>query len=299
MLAMLNSSFGAEVFPSRSHTLFLDLDKSSFYGQDANDVLTVLQMDDRQDLLESVVPLLINPAMVKAVKEVERLSGPARVVIYTAKGNMPGCIPEGHPLKATNQELYLPVGSTMHDVPADLNIHQKHIFQRLIRIRDAISKCLGRGEAGIEAIVTASMTKSVAYACCLLKPAADVDTAYLFDDRPDLDGQYHVIKVDPFNAVSKERKQEIDTLLCNFRMSGDAADFAATSAPPHLCLGEGNRVVVNLSVQEGNAWRTPFLYDKSVDEIFKEARARLEQPEDTTEVDSPWKYDPWGLQMIL
>jgi len=238
-------------------TLFLDIDQTSFYGHDGNDIPGCLQIDNKVGIIPGVMSLLVNPAMIDAVREIEGKLGTSRIVLYTAKYDLPSYMPADSRFLVDPGHIYFPAHTQMHDLPIFAQRTEYFAFKRLFHVRDAICAHLDR--TSIEVVVTSCPGKCVVSTCGKLSPPAEPENAFLFDDRVDLAGQYHVITVPVFNTVTEECKDALYALVGSHKLSERAAGFAATAPEGHSCLGEMNRINVNWSKDVPQRWSLSFL----------------------------------------
>ena len=242
----------------QKYVIFLDIDQTSFYGQDGNDIPNCLQIDQRHDILPQVISLLVNPAMIAAVRELEEKLGTVRIVLYTAKFDLPACIPKESKFRVDSEDIYFPAHTHVRELPIFPNKSTFTNFSRLFQIRDAICAHLDR--VSIEMIVTSRPGKCVVRTCGMIVPPANPENTYLFDDRVDLAGNFNVITVPAFNSLTAERKDAIYALVGTHRLSDRAAIFAESAQKEHSCLGEANRIKVNWSTDQPKQWSLSFLY---------------------------------------
>ena len=267
-----------------AHTVLLDVDNTSMYGNDCNDIPSCLQIDERNDIIRSVISTLVNPSMVKAVKGIEQKLGPVRVVLYSAKFNLLQDMGSGTTFNAGSDDLYFPKHTEMKDLPLFDSKIKYNKFKRLLLIRDVICEYLGKDS--IEIVITTRPGKCVVRTCGMLSPPANPENAYLFDDRLDLAGQYHVITVPVYNAVSESCKALLYTLIGPIPLSTRAVEFAQTAGPENGCLGEFNCIRVNTTSEPVEEWNLSFM-DSIEHMIFQYACAWVDDDEDT--------FDPWGV----
>jgi hypothetical protein len=244
--------------PSK-YTIMLDIDMTSFLGQDGNDIPCCLQKDGRAHILPALMPLLVNPAMVTAVRAIEQRLGDVRVVLYTAKADLVTVMAHtsSNAFSAGEKDLYFPKHTQVEHLPPLPDDHARNKFRRLFLTRDAICGHLQRDS--VEIVVTSRPGKCVVRTCGLLSPPAEPENAYLFDDRVDLAGQYHVITVPEFNAVTDACKDAIYKVIGPAPLSKAAAAYASTGIEGHRCLGGLNRIVVNYTTDAPKEWSLSFL----------------------------------------
>lgn len=239
------------------YAVFLDIDQTSFYGQDGNDVPNCLQIDKRYDILPSVVSLLVNPAMIAAVRELEGKLGTVRIVLYTAKYDLPVHIPADSKFRVDSNDIYFPAHTHIRELPVFPDKSTFANFNRLFLVRDAICAHLDR--VSVEMFVTSRPGKCVVRTCGMIHPAAEPENTYLFDDRVDLAGTYHVITIPAFNSLAEESKDAIYALVGTHRLSERAVAFAKTAQEEHSCLGEADRIRLNWSRDPPKQWCLSFL----------------------------------------
>jgi hypothetical protein len=241
------------------YTIMLDIDMTSFIGQDGNDIPCCLQKDGRSDILPALMPLLVNPAMVTAVRAIEQKLGDVRIVLYTARPALLTVMAyaSSSSFNVGDEDLYFPKHVQTDNLPLFLDKDTYNKFRRLFLVRDAICGHLQRDS--VEVVVTSRPGKCVVRTCGMLSPPAEPENAYLFDDRVDLAGQYHVITVPAFNAVTDACKDAIYKVIGPVPLSKATAVFASTGLEGHKCLGEMNRLVVNSTTDMPREWSISFL----------------------------------------
>jgi hypothetical protein len=276
----------------KNYTIMLDIDMTSLFGHDGNDILCCLQMENRSQILPAIIPLLINPEMVKAIHKIEQKLGVVRIVLYTARyaliPDMKSASNTIHSFQASDEDLYFPKHIGVKDLPLFTHKLTYDKFRRLFLVRDAICAQLHR--SSVEMVVTSRPGKCVVRTCGMLSPSADPENAFLFDDRVDLAGQYHVIKVPEFNAVTVECRDTVYALIGPAPLSETVVNFATTASDGHRCLGKGNTIVMNSSKKTPKEWDLSFL-DSIEHTLFHLTNMWLQDEEDV--------FDPWCIEAQL
>ena len=259
------------------------------YGNDCNDVITCLQIDEMNDVIPQAISLLVNPSMVNAVKTIEQKLGSVRIVLYSARFNLLQDIGPDTAFNAGGEDLYFPKHTQMKDLPlfdSKINFNK---FKRLFLVRDAICQFIGKDS--IEVVITSRPGKCVVRTCGLLSPSANPENAYLFDDRVDLAGQYHVVTVPVYNAVAESCRDSLYALVGSKPLSDRAVIFAETAEKGRGCLGEANRISVNIADAPLKEWGLSFM-DSIERMIFQYACVWMD--DDTGGMCSD-SFDPWGI----
>ena len=225
---ILQSSMEGSVVPSpTTPTFFLDIDLCSFYGQDLSDIVTMYQQINdlyrtKQDpvnidsTVTSLIRDLVNPAMVSAIRKLLECYPKARVCLYTMK---PGfyqdhAYPSG--FGKGLYEIYIPsgvsIGEYVNKWRADNPTSTIWGLYRLFKCRDAVQEVLGLSDP--PEIIIAAVGKDVERACSeVLDPPANPEYAFLWDDNVDIQGQFHVITVPKYDAVSRIIGENVQTIL--------------------------------------------------------------------------------------
>jgi hypothetical protein len=285
-------SLKPESMEALENTVLLDIDQTSMYGNDCNDVITCLQIDDMNDVIPQVISLLVNPAMVKAVKTIEQKLGHVRIVLYSARYNLLQDMGPGTVFNVGGEDLYFPKHTQMKDLPLFDSKIKYNKFKRLFLARDAICQYLGKDS--IEMVITSRPGKCVVRTCGLISPPANPENAYLFDDRIDLAGQYHVITIPVYNAVTETCKESIYALVGSKPLSDKAVTFAWTAEKEHGCLGEANRICVNTVDAPPKEWCLSFM-DSIERMIFQYACVWMGDNTEESDMCLDTAFDPWNI----
>eukprot|EP00286_Rhodomonas_abbreviata_P022315 CAMPEP_0181295660 /NCGR_PEP_ID=MMETSP1101-20121128/4269_1 /TAXON_ID=46948 /ORGANISM="Rhodomonas abbreviata, Strain Caron Lab Isolate" /LENGTH=592 /DNA_ID=CAMNT_0023400433 /DNA_START=249 /DNA_END=2027 /DNA_ORIENTATION=+ len=207
---------------AESAVLILDLDKTSIYGNDGNDLGIALQWMEKPDtVVKDLYKLLVSPCVKPAYEEMRAQAKQVHVVLYTRRPQVlkyQSCFRECTiPVQYKKEwhhegQLYLP----SHIVAAEEVLRTycgpelledelndvKKSMERLIAARDAISNHLGL-DAKPTVVVTAT-DKSIEDTVKRLK-LPDTN-AYLFDDNKGLQYDPHAIVVEPLEALPQPRR---------------------------------------------------------------------------------------------
>ena len=275
------------------NTILLDMDQTSIYGNDCNDVITCLQIEEMDSLIPQVISLLVNPSMVKAVKAIEQKLGPVRIVLYSARYNLLKDMGADTVFNVGGEDLYFPKHTEMKDLPLFFAKIKYNKFRRLFLARDAICQYLGKDS--IEMVITSRPDKCVVRTCGIISPPANPENAYLFDDRIDLAGQYHVITIPVYNAVTEPCRDSVYALIGSKPLSDRAVSFACTAEKEHGCLGEANRIRVITADTPPKEWCLSFM-DSIERMIFRYACVWMDDDtEGGSDICLGTAFDPWNI----
>lgn len=210
-------------------TLMIDLDHTSIYGNDGNDLGLALQWVRKDHFaLDELYQNLVNPHL-RAMYDSYKAQGKhINVVIYTRR---PGILYHrsehyGQHVKMqyesqfhADEQIYLPSSvAALSDLWAtyrgpDLPDHEAFDAQcalaRLLAARNAIAHELGL-DVPPPVVVTAHSKKVEATARRLQLP---VESAILFDDNAALKGDPRVVIVDKMTTMPKDRRAEVLALM--------------------------------------------------------------------------------------
>ena len=270
---ILQSSLAESVVPSPiTPTFFLDIDLCSFYGQDLSDIVTMYQQINdlyrtKQDpanidsTVTSLIRDLVNPAMVRAIKGLLEVYPNARVCLYTMK---PGFWNEkACPKTFENKsfEIYIPSDVSIEKYvelmdPRPLLPYSKWSLYRLFKCRDAVQQALGLENP--PEIIIAAAGKDVKLACSdVLKPSADPEYAFLWDDNVEIMGKFHVITVPQYDAVSREIGVKVQSVLDSVDIDiGKHGKFIENLKPNCNSIGS-NKLFVKTTDQALADWPIP------------------------------------------
>ena len=230
-------------------TAFIDLDSCTMYGNDFNDLVTIMQLIGHpRHVILSVMRKLLNPAMAKAIQRLEACGHSVRVCVYTRKSNLLNQT-NGDRFRAPNGDLYFPAAT--HSGEVSNNSHNS--FNRLFYTRQIIGEALGRKD--IEMVVTKN-PKSVSDTCLhTLVPPVDPSRAFLYDDNEEYKD---AIVVPPFDAISEVRaelvlgivgREPVDEIIAN-RVKKNMHDY-------YYSLEEDNRLSIAITSKPVLDWPLP------------------------------------------
>ena len=269
---ILQSSLEDSVVPSPiTPTFFLDIDLCSFYGQDLSDIVTMYQQINdlyrtKQDpanidsTVTSLIRDLVNPAMVHAIGGLLEDFPEARVCLYTMKPVFwqdhayPSGFGKGH------YEIYIPSGVSIGEYVkiwrAEHPTSTIWGLYRLFKCRDAVQNVLGLSNP--PEIIIAAAGKDVKRACSdVLNPPANPDYAFLWDDNNEIKGQFHVITVPQYDAVSREIGAKVQSVLDSVDIDiGKHGKFIENLKPNCNSTGS-NKLFVKTTDQALADWPIP------------------------------------------
>ena len=238
----------------KSVTALIDLDSSTMYGNDYNDLVWILQLmrHPRHEIL-SVMRKLLNPAMAEAIRRIESHGHSVRACVYTRKSGMVDCLPHSSRFRASNGDLYFPASSKMREVMHCSNIHHPS-FERLFYARQMIGEALGRTD--VEMVVT-NAHKSVAATCSnTLVPRADPRSAILYDDNAD----YEDATIVPlFEAIPHAKAQAILDIVGREPVDARLVKIIRNGMDEFYCsLDAADCVSIATSDDPVSDWPVPF-----------------------------------------
>ena len=223
-------------------TFFLDIDMCTFYGQDFDDLVTVFQaMRQSDSTIKSLIHTLVNPAMIRMIKDLLESYPTARVCLYTKKsGIIRDCgVP---PAMLKGGEVYIPSSMSLDEylLLGEGSISPKMLrpLNRLFKCREVVQEVLGLRRLP-ELIITA-VHKSVKRACLtLLDPPTNPEFAFLWDDNADIANDFHVIRVPEYRAVPNAigtivQQEFLQTLKLDPVENEDLVLFLIQANPSHI-----------------------------------------------------------------
>ena len=215
--------------------LLLDIDQTSFLGEDTNDLLRAIfhlfwkQLEDRskEPALLEVGRLLVNPRLVEAFREITKEIADVHVMLYTNKGTIQPRMREwGVPVPSITAETMRFQEGRVEEgyqyicgqLPLGNNVKAKHEFGRLGLVSWAVADTLGLGYLP-SVLVNATPFKNLPQMSTVLEVGED--KMFLFDDKAvqhqtlfaAATGQgrdyvdKHILPVDKFNFTSIGAKQ--------------------------------------------------------------------------------------------
>lgn len=254
---------------------FLDLDKCTIYGQDGNDLAIAMQWMGRPG--SSVVELyrrLMNPQIKPLMKQLHRSTKRTPVVLYTMRPQL-----LQYRSAARNSRVNLRWKKEWHHspdqvvIPPEIKDPEEIVaaydgitpllegekqdlfmsFQRLLCIRQVVQEELELDYTP-QVVVTSTMKDVQATAQKLgLRP----ERSYLWDDNTVLEGQPHVLTVDPYVAMDPPCRDRLLNFLQEElpadELREEVVDFMLGAKPDQRCVrvrdsGEGVEYYVNEQV---------------------------------------------------
>eukprot|EP00281_Chroomonas_sp_CCMP1168_P023842 CAMPEP_0206224634 /NCGR_PEP_ID=MMETSP0047_2-20121206/7131_1 /ASSEMBLY_ACC=CAM_ASM_000192 /TAXON_ID=195065 /ORGANISM="Chroomonas mesostigmatica_cf, Strain CCMP1168" /LENGTH=526 /DNA_ID=CAMNT_0053647605 /DNA_START=105 /DNA_END=1682 /DNA_ORIENTATION=+ len=232
---------------------FLDLDKCSIYGQDGNDLTIAVQwMQGGMDKLCGLYSKLVNPQLKPLYQQLKMSVEKIPVVLYTMrpqllryKSAVRGRTvamqwkKEWHhsadqiviPAHVENPEEVLDTYSGTSPLHPQEQTDLYMSFQRLIAIRQALKEELSL-DANPPMVVTAVMKDVQGTATKLGLPP---ECSYLWDDNEVIKGQPHVLTVDPYVAMDRERRENVleymNEIIPAHSLSQDVVEFMLGAKP--------------------------------------------------------------------
>mmetsp|Transcript_41351 Transcript_41351/g.130135 ORF Transcript_41351/g.130135 Transcript_41351/m.130135 type:complete len:711 (+) Transcript_41351:179-2311(+) len=214
---------------SKQSVLMLDLDKTSIYGNDGNDLGIALQwMDKPEPVVKELYRHLVNPNVRQAYDKLHAQSRDTRVVIYTRRPQVlhyRSCFRDATINVKYNEEwhsegqLYIPSDVTSakemmkaYQGPELLEDEANDVsksLERLIAARDAIAQELGLTTPPV-IVVTASDKRVTDTAEHL---GLSSEHAFLFDDNEALRKDPKVIVVEPTESLPASRRDNLLAFL--------------------------------------------------------------------------------------
>jgi hypothetical protein len=241
----------------KSVTVLIDLDSSTMYGNDYNDLVWILQLmhHSRREIL-SVMRKLLNPAMAAAVRRIESHGHSVRACVYTRKSGMVEHLSYSSRFRVGNGDIYFPASSKLREVLHHSDA-QYHSFERLFFARQMIGEALGRTD--IEMVLTNSH-KSVAATCTsTLVPQADPGNAILYDDNTD----YEDATIVPlFETISHANAQAILDIVGREPVDARLVKIIRNGMDEFYCsLDAADCVSIAASDDPVSDWPVPFAYN--------------------------------------
>ena len=210
-----------------SHAVvMLDLDKTSLYGNDGNDLPLALQWEDKQHaVVKELYRLIVSPNIRPALQLVREQAQDVTVVIYTRR---PQVVHYTSPYR--QDPVHLLFNAAWHDgrgqlllpghveTAADMMAEYtgvellqeerrdvEKILERLLGARDAVASELGL-RAAPTVVVTGQDKKVEGTATALGLPT---EQAVLFDDNPQLASDPKVVTVEPLLSLPPHQRQRV------------------------------------------------------------------------------------------
>jgi len=254
---------------------FLDLDKCTIYGQDGNDLAIAMQWMGRPQ--PSVVELyrrLMNPQIKPLMNQLNRSTKKTPVVLYTMRPQL-----LQYRSAARNTRVNLRWKKEWHHSPDQVVIPPEvkcpedvldnydgltpllqgekqdllMSFQRLLAIRQVVEEELGLDYTP-NVVVTSTMKDVQSTAEKLgMRP----ERAFLWDDNQVLQGQPHVLTVDPYVAMDRKCRDRLLLFLQQElpaeQLREEVVHFMLGAKPDQRCVrvkseGEGVEYFVNEAV---------------------------------------------------
>ena len=237
--------------------VMLDLDKTSLYGNDGNDLPLALQWEDKHPtVVKDLYKLIVSPNIRPALQLVREQAQDVTVVIYTRR---PQVITYSSPYRReavrllfapawhdSKDQLLLPGHvTTAADMMAEyrgasLLEEEKRdvekILERLLGARDAVASELGLPTPPT-VVVTSHDKKVETTAAALNLPS---DQAFLFDDNPQLATNPKVVSVSPLTSLPAHNRQRVLDFMQRHlpaeRLSPDLKTFLLGASPAECSL---------------------------------------------------------------
>jgi len=240
-------------------TLFLDIDLCTFYGQDFNGIITVLQELEKDDqIIKTLMKKLVNPAMISTIGDVLESHKDSRICLYTSKRCFiqDGVFPDE---MIKDCEVYIPLSMSLENCLPDCKFSDEGLKKGLIRLfkcREVVQEVLGL-RCLPELIITA-VEKNVKRACTRLAPPTNPEYAFLWDDNFKIAGKPHVIIVPAYTALSVGIGSEIERDLEKFEGELDTEFKAKLFKSRSPCYRfKENRFYVNKTAEVPVDWPIP------------------------------------------
>eukprot|EP00290_Baffinella_frigidus_P021353 CAMPEP_0180192822 /NCGR_PEP_ID=MMETSP0987-20121128/2174_1 /TAXON_ID=697907 /ORGANISM="non described non described, Strain CCMP2293" /LENGTH=475 /DNA_ID=CAMNT_0022147453 /DNA_START=57 /DNA_END=1484 /DNA_ORIENTATION=+ len=205
--------------------VMLDLDKTSLYGNDGNDLPLSLQWQDKpHSVVEQLYKLLVSPNIRPALNLIHGQAEEVTVTIYTRR---PQVVHYTSPHRqepvrllfnaAWHQggQLLLPghvktAADMMREYSGEALLTEERrdvekILERLLAARDAVASELGLSYTP-SVVVTATGKVVEGTAAALGLPG---EHAVLFDDNTDLASNAKVVSVEPLNSLPEHQRQRV------------------------------------------------------------------------------------------
>jgi len=262
--------------PLEEIVCFLDLDKCTIYGQDGNDLAIAMQWMGRQG--SSVVELyrrLMNPQIKPLMNQLRLSTKKTPVVLYTMRPQL-----LQYRSAARNSRVNLRWKGEWHHspdqvvIPPEVRTPDQVVdaysgltpllegekqdlfmsFQRLLSIRQVVEEELELGYTP-HVVVTSTMKDVQATA---EKLGFLPQRAFLWDDNTVLEGQPHVLTVDPYVAMDDKCRDRLLSFLQEElpaeELRDEVVDFMLGAKPDQRCVrirpdGEGVEYFVNEAME--------------------------------------------------
>uniref|UniRef100_A0A7S0F5D2 PAS domain-containing protein n=1 Tax=Hanusia phi TaxID=3032 RepID=A0A7S0F5D2_9CRYP len=273
---------------SKQSVLMLDLDKTSIYGNDGNDLGIALQwMDKPEPVVKELYRHLVNPNVRQAYDNLHAQSRDTRVVIYTRRPQVlhyRSCFRDATINVKYNEEwhsegqLYIP--SEISNAQEMMNTYQgpelledeandvSKSLERLIAARDAIAQELGLTTPPV-IVVTASDKRVTDTAEHL---GLSSEHAYLFDDNEALRKDPKVIVVEPTESLPASRRDELLAFLENnlpaSQLEEELVEYLEGARPGEQSIQRDPQTgavswFIPMAAKEQASWEVPNLPDSA------------------------------------
>jgi hypothetical protein len=253
------AAFSRKIEYSREAVFLLDLDKCSFFGNDANDLGVAFQWTQKsRDQLVDLYRLLVNPSLSLTYNVLRQRHRTVRVVIYTMRSDFinyhSNCRPIIIPLEwksewhGESQVYFPPHLETVDEILGSLRANDlecQELFglskslERLLIARQVIAEQLNLSSLP-DLVVTAS-EKEVGKTVEHLGYAAD--RATLWDDNPALRGHPSVVSVPSYTRLPSDQHARLLAFLRRHLPAGalpaDLVDFLMSADPEDRIVAEG------------------------------------------------------------
>ncbi len=248
----------AEFEYCREAVFLLDLDKCSFFGNDANDLGVVFQWTQKsRDELVALYRLLVNPSVSLTYNIMRQRHRSVRVVIYTMRSDFidyrsncrPVVIPlEWNPSWHDGSQVYFPPDmETADEIIGMLRTKElecQEVFglskslERLLIARQVIAEQLKL--SSLPHLVVTASEKEVGTTVAHLGYSAD--RATLWDDNPALRGRQRVVLVPSYTRLPGDHHARLLAFLHSHQpaegLPPDLVDFLMSADPDERIVAE-------------------------------------------------------------
>mmetsp|Transcript_6657 Transcript_6657/g.13397 ORF Transcript_6657/g.13397 Transcript_6657/m.13397 type:complete len:400 (+) Transcript_6657:19-1218(+) len=235
----------------------LDMDKTSIYGNDSNDLAIALQwMEKPESVVRGLYKKIVSPCIRPAYEQIQKSVSRLNTVIYTRRPQVvqySSCFREGVVIPVQYKEEWHHGGqicfpSYVKDADEILETYDgpellanerydiKNALERLIAARDAVTEELGLAEP--PRVVVTATEKQVESTLKALK--LPTENAVLFDDNRALLSDPKVVCVEPFEKLPEpmctEVKEYMEEHLPCYQLESDLVNYLMGAKPEEVSL---------------------------------------------------------------